>query len=122
MHVRSKTDEGDASATGNLIIGGTRCRSRPLRPCARAPTIWSLDRQQLHELRLVVAGAQNTTSGPYASVSGGAANTASNAYTSVAGGAGNTAESTGASTHGGDGIWLDSGSPYAWQGGTFHTP
>jgi uncharacterized coiled-coil protein SlyX len=123
VHVRSTTDEGDASATGNLIIGwDAEPLTLPSTLRTGANNLVVGAGNNFTSFGCLVAGGQNTTSAPYASVSGGAANTADNAYTSVAGGADNTAESTGATISGGEGIWLDSGSPYAWQGGTYQTP
>ena len=123
VHVRSKTDEGDASATGNLIIGWDPLPlTLPSTLRTGANNLVVGTGNNFTSFGCLVAGGQNTTGAPYASVSGGAANTAGNAYTSVAGGAANTAESTGASISGGEGIWLDSGSSYAWQAGIYHTP
>ena len=121
--VRSTSNEGDGSATGNLIVGWDPL---PLTP----PSILRTGANNLvvgtgnnfTSFGCLLAGAQNTVSGPYATVSGGAANVASNAYTSVAGGVDNTAQSFGASISGGDGITLNSVTFYAWQGGSYHTP
>lgn len=123
LHVHSTTSQGDSSATGNLIVGWDPLPNTPpatLRTGANNLVVGTGN--NFTSFGCLLAGAQNTVSAPYASVSGGAANTAENAYSSVAGGADNTAVSYGASISGGEWITLDSVSLYAWQGGSYHTP
>ena len=68
----------------------------------------------------LIAGENNTISGPYASVSGGYGNTASGDYSSVSGGDRNTASGNFSSVSGG--INITQGTDYGWSGGTYHTP
>ncbi len=68
----------------------------------------------------LVAGDDNTISGPYASVSGGQLNTASSPFASVNGGYGNTASNYYASVSGG--YRITQRSENGWSGGSYHTP
>lgn len=102
VHVRSTTSEADGSGTGNLIVGwdddpgykpsGYRSGSNNL-VCG----LWN----SFFSYGGFVAGAQNETSGDFASVSGGYGNKASGYFASVSGGLGNTASEEEASVSGG---------------------
>jgi hypothetical protein len=121
VHVVSGGGTTDAPPTGygNLIIGYNEPRGS------------GDDRSGSHNLIIgknhnyssyggLVAGAQNTISGPYATVSGGFVNTASGLYASVSGGWNNTAGAIRASVSGGNGVSatiVDS-----WAAGTYHSP
>ena len=103
MNVQVVSGAGATQATpnglGNVIIGydespGTQSGSHNL--------ILGRD-QTFTSFGGIVAGYQNTISGPYASVTGGAANAASGVDASVTGGGGNTASGQEASVTGGTG-------------------
>src|SRR3989454_3807148 len=103
MNVQVVSGAGATQATpnglGNVIIGydespGTQSGSHNL-ILGRGQTFTSFGG--------ILAGANNTISGPYASVTGGIDNTASGLYASVTGGGGNTASGQEASVTGGTG-------------------
>ena len=103
LQIKSQDWEGDTSATGNLIVGWNY-----------APYVETTSQHRTGSNDVIVgagnnftgygcflAGAYNTASGNYSSVSGGSSNVASEDYASVSGAALNTASGDGASVCGG---------------------
>ncbi len=111
----SGTTFGTVDGLGNLIVGYNEIR------------LTGDDRTGSHNIVVgvynnyssyggFIAGTQNTSSGPYASVSGGYGGTASGSYSSVSGGYNNTAIGTSSSVSGGFGRSVSG--VYDWRAGT----
>jgi hypothetical protein len=116
VHIESGSGSTvDTTGRGNLVIGYNSESITPLpdgTSCAVLSN--SYNRTGSHNLIIgdchqfmssggLVAGIQNTISGPYSSVSGGALNTASGDISSVSGGDGNNASAEASSVSGGQG-------------------
>ena len=102
MNVQVVSGAGATDATpnglGNVIIG---YNEHPVIQSGSHNLILGRD-QTFTSFGGIVAGYQNTISGPYASVTGGAANAASGVDASVTGGGSNTASGVAASVTGGN--------------------
>ena len=94
--------QGTTNGAGNLIIGYNEVRDAGNDRSGSHNLVLG-QRQNFTSFGGLVAGRQNTVSGPYASVSGGRGNTASVLCASVSGGDGNTASGPCASVSGGGG-------------------
>mgnify|MGYP001816842319 CR=1 FL=1 len=108
------TTDGEASGTGNLIIGYNESREASGQP-VDCPDESGCDRRGGSHMLVIgeannytsdsyagmVVGAWNETSAPFAVVSGGVSNIASGEGASVSGGGWNTASGVGASVSGG---------------------
>lgn len=68
----------------------------------------------------LIAGQNNTISGPFACISGGRFNTASRDGASISGGFGNAVSGEFSSISGGQALTLSDS--FAWSGGSFHSP
>lgn len=110
------TTDGEPNGLGNLIVGyhedftcdptGDGCPTisdnEPDERTGSHMLVTGIDHSYT-SFGGLVAGADNTTSGDYATVSGGHSNTASSRWASVSGGGSNTASDFGASVSGGIG-------------------
>jgi hypothetical protein len=88
--------EAGPGGLGNLVVGYNEAPVGGYQPSERLGS-HNIIVGSLHKYSSVgglVAGFNNTISGPYASVSGGTENTASNQYTSISGGRDQTASDT----------------------------
>jgi hypothetical protein len=94
------TTSGDPNSLGNLIIGYNDQTSGPFDRSGSHYLVVG-DRHSYTAFGGIVAGRNNTASGPYASVSGGLGNVAEGEAASVTGGAVNTASGPYASVSGG---------------------
>ena len=118
----STNDGGTLSGLGNLIIGYNALRANFNSPDVRTGSHNLIlgDRNNYSSFGGLVAGAFNTISGRYASVSGGIGNTASGEFSSVSGGQSNSATG-GESAIGGGYNNLASGSDTFVSGGSRNT-
>ena len=112
VHIRSgagATDDGSAgggalTGLGNLVIGYNEPPSElAVGDRAGSHNLIIGPEHRLKSFGGMVAGQQNTVSGPSASVSGGSCNTASGVHASVSGGVNNTASGARSSVSGGAG-------------------
>lgn len=91
VHVRNGTGSTNSiNGLGNLIIGYDAVRANESDKTGSHNMVVG-DNHNYTQYGGLVAGFENTVSGPWASVSGGAENTASDIYATVSGGQGNTA-------------------------------
>jgi hypothetical protein len=104
VHIRDGSGiTNGGTGLGNLTIGYNGSREQSTETDVRTGTHNLIlgDFNNYSSFGGLVAGAWNTISGPYASVSGGQFNTASGELASVSGGTENTASARGASVSGG---------------------
>jgi hypothetical protein len=100
VHVLSSTSETDGSGLGNLIVGWDSAPSTAQRSGSNNLVCGQYN--NFSSYGCFIAGALNTVSNEFASVSGGYASTASGAWSSVSGGENNVASGEDASVSGGD--------------------
>jgi hypothetical protein len=121
VHVRSGSLATDApvNGLGNLIIGYNENNGSDARTGSHNLVIGRFHSYSSHAG--LVAGVDNTVSGPDASVTGGAENVASGSYASVSGGQNNTASGAGASVSGGALNTAGMGTAASVSGGQLNT-
>ena len=95
------TTNGEVNGLGNLIVGYNELRFAGGDNRTGSHNIVVGEGQNYSSYGGLVAGRQNTVSGPYTSISGGYYNTASGQFSSISGGLGNTASGYSASISGG---------------------